>query len=194
MDKKKEEGKKLALVLAGGGSRGAYQIGVWKAMRQLGLSIDLVTGISVGALNGAFVMQDYFDQAEKMWSTISTPDVIDYDPKSSEDFTDYTRNLISLAVKAFSQGGIKTGPLRRLIDNYLMDQDQLDQLPVQFGLVVTNDETKEREEYFVNNRPRQEICDLLMASASLFPLLEKTRIGQEDYIDGGGTATIFPFP
>ena len=185
MDKKKEEGKKLALVLAGGGSRGAYQIGVWKAMRQLGLSIDLVTGISSGALNGALVMQDYFNQAEQLWSTISTPDVIDHDPKSSEDFTDYTKNLISLAVKAFSQGGIKTGPLRRLIDYYLMDQDQLDQLPVKFGLVVTNIETKEIEEYFVNGRPRQEICDLLMASASLFPLLEKTRIGQEDYIDGG---------
>ena len=184
MDDKKKEKKKLALVLAGGGSRGAYQIGVWKAMRQLGLSIDLVTGISVGALNGAFVMQDYFDQAEKMWSTISTPDVLDHDPKSSEDFTDYTKNLISLAVKALSQGGIKTDPLRRLIDYYLMDQDQLDQLPVQFGLVVTNDETIESEEYFVNNRPRQEICDLLMASASLFPILEKTRIGQDDYIDG----------
>ena len=48
---------KLAIVLAGGGSRGAYQIGVWKALREMGIEYHIVTGASVGALNGAMMVQ-----------------------------------------------------------------------------------------------------------------------------------------
>ena len=45
---------KRAIVLSGGGAKGAYQIGVWKALRKLKLNYSIVTGTSVGALNGAF--------------------------------------------------------------------------------------------------------------------------------------------
>lgn len=56
--------KKTALVLSGGGSRGAYEIGVWEALIELGIKIDLVTGTSVGSINGAFVAQKDFRLAE----------------------------------------------------------------------------------------------------------------------------------
>ena len=50
-----------ALVLSGGGGKGAYQIGVWKALRKLHYKIDIVTGTSVGALNAVLVTQkSYF--------------------------------------------------------------------------------------------------------------------------------------
>ena len=49
--------KKTALVLSGGGSRGAYEIGVWKALKTLGIQIDMVMGTSVGAINGAMIVQ-----------------------------------------------------------------------------------------------------------------------------------------
>ena len=45
------------LVLGGGGSRGAYEIGVWRAARELNIEFDVVTGTSIGALNGALVVQ-----------------------------------------------------------------------------------------------------------------------------------------
>lgn len=44
---------KLGVVLSGGGSKGAYEIGVWKALRKLNVKYDIVTGTSVGALNAA---------------------------------------------------------------------------------------------------------------------------------------------
>ena len=52
---------KTAIVLAGGGSRGAYQIGVWKALREMGIDYQLVTGTSVGALNGVLMVQQEYD-------------------------------------------------------------------------------------------------------------------------------------
>ena len=47
----KSKKKKTALVLGGGGSRGAYEAGVWQALTELGIEIDIVTGTSVGAIN-----------------------------------------------------------------------------------------------------------------------------------------------
>ena len=46
---------KYALVLAGGGTKGAYQIGALKALKELGIEIEAITGASIGAINGAIV-------------------------------------------------------------------------------------------------------------------------------------------
>lgn len=43
---------KRALVLAGGGAKGSYQIGVWRALQELDWTPDIITGASVGTLNG----------------------------------------------------------------------------------------------------------------------------------------------
>ena len=47
--------KEYGLVLDGGGARGAYQIGAWKALKEAGVKISAVAGTSVGALNGALI-------------------------------------------------------------------------------------------------------------------------------------------
>ena len=67
---------KTAVVLAGGGSRGAYQIGVWRAMKELGISWDIVTGASVGALNGALMVQGDYDVAQSLWENITSKEVM----------------------------------------------------------------------------------------------------------------------
>ncbi len=61
--------KPFGLVLAGGGGKGAYQIGVWKCLREYGMEeyITAVSGTSVGALNGALVTQGDYDRAEALW-------------------------------------------------------------------------------------------------------------------------------
>ncbi len=45
--------REYGVVLEGGGAKGAYQIGVWKALLEYGVKIKAVAGVSVGALNGA---------------------------------------------------------------------------------------------------------------------------------------------
>ena len=47
--------EKYAVTLAGGGSKGIYQIGAWKALDELGIEFEAVTGTSIGAINGAFM-------------------------------------------------------------------------------------------------------------------------------------------
>jgi len=65
--------KGLGLVLAGGGGKGAYQIGVWKALAEYEVvqNISAVSGTSVGALNAALFLQGDIDIAEKIWLNLS---------------------------------------------------------------------------------------------------------------------------
>ena len=69
--------QKTALVLSGGGSRGAYEAGVWQALTELGVKIDIVTGTSVGAINGAMVVQGELEPTVKLWKEIETHMVFD---------------------------------------------------------------------------------------------------------------------
>ena len=61
-----------ALVLAGGGARGSYQVGVWRALIELGWRPQIITGTSVGSLNGAMFALDLYETARDMWLTIRT--------------------------------------------------------------------------------------------------------------------------
>lgn len=47
-----------AIVLSGGGAKGSYELGVWKALRRLRIKYDIVTGTSIGALNGLLMAQN----------------------------------------------------------------------------------------------------------------------------------------
>ncbi|WP_176719975.1 patatin-like phospholipase family protein, partial [Brachyspira hampsonii] len=61
---------KLGLVFDGGGGKGAYQIGVWKYLKEVGLdrNIKTVSGASVGALNACLFALDDYNLAEKIWT------------------------------------------------------------------------------------------------------------------------------
>lgn len=67
------------LILCGGGGRGAYQIGVWQALRERGLDkyIAAVSGSSVGALNAALFTCGDLSLAEKIWTSLKRSDIAD---------------------------------------------------------------------------------------------------------------------
>ena len=71
--------KEYGLVLEGGGAKGAYQIGAWKALKEAGVKIRGVAGTSVGALNGALVCMGDVERAENLWKDISNSMVMDED-------------------------------------------------------------------------------------------------------------------
>lgn len=67
------------LVLAGGGGKGAYQVGALLALREIGIHrFAGVAGTSVGALNGALVAQGGLDDAKMIWRTIKPQRVLSF--------------------------------------------------------------------------------------------------------------------
>ena len=61
--------KQYGIVFAGGGGKGAYEIGVWRYLHERGMDkkITGISGTSVGALNGLLFLQGDYDLAEKVW-------------------------------------------------------------------------------------------------------------------------------
>lgn len=70
------ESMKVGLVLSGGGAKGAYQVGVLKALRELGTRIDAVSGASIGALNGGVLasapsLDVAIERLEELWGRLA---------------------------------------------------------------------------------------------------------------------------
>ena len=88
-----------AIVLGGGGSLGAYQIGVWRALKELGYKYDMVIGTSIGAVNGVLMAQglDTYDYAKELWDNITMEDITNDDIEMYMNFTDLFNTIKSVA-------------------------------------------------------------------------------------------------
>lgn len=67
---------KTGLVLSGGGAKGSYQVGVLKALLELDANVDMVSGASIGALNGAVLacapsLAEGVQRLENLWNTLA---------------------------------------------------------------------------------------------------------------------------
>lgn len=76
-----EQNQNWGLVLSGGGAKGAYQIGVWKAMKELHMEswVEGISGSSIGSLNGALFACGDYEKAEEAWEQINMLSVFDID-------------------------------------------------------------------------------------------------------------------
>ena len=116
---------KQALVLAGGGSKGAYQAGCIKALIELGYNFNIVTGTSVGALNALLVVQKDYEALYKLWDEIKISDVLK-DPInlnfSIESMISQT-NLIEPFFKSYiNEKGADITPLKKKICSLYNDK------------------------------------------------------------------------
>ena len=116
------------LVLEGGGTKGAYQIGAYKALRDLGIEFQGVTGTSIGALNGAFIIQGDIEIMEDIWrnydySSFMNIDEDTYEKYKDLDFTAKNFNvIIELINKARKNEGIDITPLRNLLEKNIKEE------------------------------------------------------------------------
>ena len=150
-----------ALVLAGGGARGSYQVGVWKALMELDWHPQIITGTSVGSLNGAMFVLDLYEVARDMWLTIRSKDVMEL-PEENADLS----------------------PLEEIVERVL-DEDALRAAPIRFGLVTVEQRGLKPRELTLDEIPQGRVKDYLMASAACFPALRAREIDGVKFLDGG---------
>lgn len=98
--------KEYGLVLEGGGAKGAYQIGVWKALLEIGVKIKGVAGVSVGALNGALICMGDCVGAKELWSDIKYSTVMKVNDEIIEKLRN--RNFKEIDLKELTKDTIKS--------------------------------------------------------------------------------------
>ena len=177
------ENKEYGLVLVGGGTRGAYQVGVWKALQELKIKITAIVGTSIGALNGAMFLQDDFFTTVKMYENIKIKDIMNVEGVNSQKDIFDLSNILNLATNYTKQKGIDNTPLRKMIEHYI-DVDKVYNSEIDFGLVAYSVKNKTPLQKFKNEIPKEQMVDYLLAS-SCFPIFKPQKIGDEEYYDGG---------
>lgn len=177
---------KYALVLAGGGTKGAYQIGALKALKELGVEIEAISGASIGAINGAIIAQGDLDKLEDLYNHIKLEDILELSDKnkikSNEDIFS-AKNMYKIMREVIKEKGISNIALRKTLDKYL-DVDKLYNSKIDFGLVTFDMENKNGIELYKSDIKKNEMIDYLLASAA-FPIFKPQEIKDTKYLDGG---------
>jgi len=151
---------KTGLVLSGGGARGFAHLGVLQALEENGLKPDLISGVSAGAIVGAFYADGYLPY------------------KILEMFVE--KKIFSLVKLTFStEGFLKMTGLKELIKDYLRAAT-FEDLKIPLIIAATN-MTKGEMVYFKQGR----LFDKIIASASIPILFEPYKIDGDVYVDGG---------
>lgn len=172
------------LVLEGGGGKGAFQIGVCKALAELGIEIAVVAGTSVGALNGAMVVQGDIDRAYELWYEMEPKSVIGLTDEELESFKVLKlNNAIKGLRHIILERGLDIGPLVKLVKS-AVDEEKIRKSQVDFGIVTVDLTGRKAVEIFKEDIPEGKLTDYIIASAS-FPGFKPAVIDGNTYIDGG---------
>lgn len=175
----RREPTQKALVLAGGGARGSYQVGVWRALMELDWHPQIITGTSVGGLNGAMFVLDLYETARDMWLTIRSRDVMEL-PEENADLS----ALHQFLRRVVKEGGMDVTPLEEIVERVL-DEDALRASPIRFGLVTVEKRGLKPRELPLEEIPKGKVKDYLLASAACFPALRAKQIDGVQFLDGG---------
>lgn len=166
-----------AVVLSGGGSLGAIQVGALRALLDSGVRPDVLIGCSVGALNAAYVAVDpsreRIDALEALWLSLDRNDVF---PASRRSIAGH---VMRRDTHLYEPDGV------RALVSRLMPVDDLAKTAVPVH-VVTTDLFTGQPVWWTSGDPRQ----ILVASASLPGLLPPVDLGGSLHVDGGVTCPV----
>lgn len=175
---------KTALVLSGGGARGAYEAGVIKALNELNVRCDIVTGVSIGSINAACYIQGNLDLLFKLWKNINYKSVFD-----CKEVPNNKKDLRKNYIKAAKNKGIEPINLKKiLIEN--LDINKIYESNIDFGLITVKYKEKEKVELTKKEIDKKKFVDYLIASSTIFPVFEKKKIDNVEYVDGGYITSI----
>lgn len=181
--------RSYALALEGGGAKGAYQIGAWKALREAGVKIDAVAGTSVGALNGSLIVMGDLEKAENIWENIRYSQVMDVDDETMSRLLkgdvklDELDNVAQQMFEVIKNRGFDVTPLRKWISQ-VVDEKTVRESPVELFIDTFSLSDGKLLELRAKDLPEGTLCDMLLASAYL-PVFRSEKLGGKRYADGG---------
>ena len=175
-----------AIALCGGGTKGAYELGVWQALRELDIDYQIVTGTSIGSIVGALMVTRDFEMASELWGNIRMEDVM----KDGMNLTTTIegmynqRELIRPFLKKYVKNkGADISPFIEFIDK-MIDEEKVRKSDIGFGLVTVQVSSLTPMELTKEEIPHGKLKDFIMASSSIFPVFPMQKIDGETYLDG----------
>lgn len=188
---------KLGIVLDGGGGRGAYQIGVWKYLKESKLynSISAISGTSVGGLNSCLFALDEYNLAETIWTQKIQDKILSIDIDIKEICSKIAlqfgiqnfvpgASIISFFTMLSTRGYFSRKGLIEIIDEYI-DLNELSKM--EFPIYATCVELPlfETRYFKLNGYDTETIKKILLATSAIPIIFPKEEIEGKYYYDGG---------
>lgn len=165
-------GEVSVVVLSGGASLGAIQVGMLRALVEAGIKVDLLVGTSVGAINAAWLAGcptlDGLDELAEIWMRLRRHDVFPINPVHSV-----------LAAAGRSRSLVSGASLRSLLERHIVF-DRLEEATVPLHVVAVD--VQSGEDVLLSTGPA---VDAVLASAAIPGVLPPVEIGGRWFMDGG---------
>jgi NTE family protein len=166
---------KRALVLSGGGGRGAFQVGVLEHLESIGWKPDIIVGTSIGSMNAAVYAVGGITHLQQMWESIRTKDMHRF-----------------FRLKPWQSVFDRT-PWKRTLEKYA-PEDQLAQITIPIYMVATDITTGHPSVYTNGEKPARNKGlyvrvpalkhDHLLASSSIPYVYAPIKIEDNQHWDG----------
>lgn len=179
------------LALEGGGAKGAYHIGAYKALIKNGYNFKAIAGASIGAVNAAIICQGDFEQLEKIWYEIDAS-IFDLTPEVVEAIVnrkirkDIVKTGLTNIKDVLKKKGLDTTKFMNLLDKYI-DEKRVRESSIKFGLVTMCLTNFKPLELTIDEIPEGKLNEYIMASCYLPVFNMKRIIDDKFYLDGGFT-------
>lgn len=183
------------LALEGGGAKGAYHVGAYKALLKCGYNFKAVAGTSIGSITAAMICQGDIKTLEKLWLELNA-DVFNMDSRLIHNVINRTlekkdiKEAFGLIINIIKNRGIDTGNIRELLDKYI-DEEKIRKSKIKFGLVTLRLSDFTPLELTIDEIPKGKLKDFIMASCYL-PIFRLQRIIDERYYLDGGYTNVLP--
>lgn len=155
-----------SIAFCGGSAKGAYQIGVWKALKDFHLteSVRMVSGSSIGGLNAVLFALGDFEKAKEIWCSV-------------REYTAFTER------KAMARGLFSRDGLLKILDN--IGLQNLCRSPVRVFCNILEVGAKRATGVELNPLSPERQREVLLATSALPVVYESVRIAGRRYVDGG---------
>ena len=176
--------EKWGLVLSGGGTKGAYEIGAWKAINELKIPVKGITGTSIGALNAGLFLSADMKTIEKIYRSVKITDVLPVGSSINPHKNVFDpSNLLAITKQYFRDRGLDNTPLRALLDRNI-NVEKIYESKLDLGIVTFDIKSRVAFQIFKEDIPKEKLNDYLLASAN-FPIFKAQQVDGKQFMDGG---------
>lgn len=177
--------KKIGIALEGGGAKGAYEIGVLKAIQELKIEYDCVAGTSIGALNAvAYALEDY-EKFSALWNDMKFSLGVNNSKTSTIktfDLNEIKKNIDEFEKEYLDSEGIDTDEIIKMFKEHI-DENIIRKSKINFGLSTYCLTDKKLLNMFIDEIPEGMLHEYIFASCNL-PVFTPRKIKGKYYLDG----------
>lgn len=195
MEVKNIEDVKIGLVLAGGGSKGAYEAGVFKAIWDLDIAknITVISGVSIGTVNGLMFAMDDSNVLESSWASLSySRFILNEDSVRNNNlakaikkiYTGEKANIETLIARQGDIGLLSQAGVKQFIEEYV-NMDILKKCSKTIYACAYNINLEQPEYFRLNDYSEDEVVDITLASCAIPFIFKPIKLNGYKYADGG---------